>query len=773
MALKITDNTANRPMLPGTGARGLDANPERNFGNAVARPFQAPDVPRGYAGPSNDYAGADMQAASKAAEQVTNSLVNTAQYFDNLQIAEEDTRGTVAIHKVRESEIALRKALAVEATEGNWSNEEYGQQYTERLAGVRDAIFTDANLTHKKVVAHYGKAWLTEQATFHNGFTERVLAPRAVSQTVKAANDITDSIVATVMADGSIEAAQRGIAELTTHFNKPDVVGTVGADKAAAALQGATRRLSTAVLGKKLDDLLDTDHGPMAALSGDPINDTAIKGDIKGQMRFAIQQLPMTADERQTVWQRAEQQIDQTAKSRVVDVTREINGAQSKLIADQKLAMQVTGNSLTEQLINGSLNRTRLQNQTNALLRDPRFVNDPAARADVESMRLRFLDNVRAQEKAAVAATAADGRNIAYTTDKEAETAFKKEFGTADFAAMKPEQLPAAFAALASPKYMVLPTSVRDRIGTMVMSHDRTESQRGLILYNQLAKDAPLLLDSLHKDVRAMVSRVNGGQSFVDARAAVISQAQITPEAVRAADAQGREWLKDQTQGTEHPLKKVVKVDNLPPAALAAYDREFTDAVRRGAPPAAASAYANARVGKSFGVSKLLSFDSKTSVATMAAPETVFGADAEVIRRDVLDAGKAYGISADTKWKLQPVPNGRDTRKGGTQAQTYLILKQNEDGSEAIVSDNGKPVLYSFSRTDNVDVRNDVEAKRVADITANYNRLMMAAVKSGTVRPPKVGAWLIKPGVKSLDEAKKVGGFSQELWDQAHNLTGN
>jgi len=783
MAIKITDNMMNRPMEPGSGVRGLDLQPERVFGNAVAPVAQSPNVVAGVGGPRNMAAGKDAEAAAQAFGAIGQSLTSASDYIDKLQTAEEDSRASAAMLDIRVKEQGIRKALGDQAAVENWSSEDYKQRYTDALEAARDETFSNLGLSKKAVVNHYDQQWKKVAFEYGAQFDEQVIKPRAVAQVADNAQKTGDAIVAEAISTGTVEAVAAAADKAQKFAMSPQVVAVIGPVKAQALAENIKTRAGQAVLERKLDTLTDLERGPLAGLTGDGINDLATLGDAKSQMHFYLDSIDMAPDTREQLRSKYDDMLDRSFKAKQKNIAQDTKDRIDAERAARKYTIDMVDVGLGSLAADRKLTPTVLEQRVNQLLKDPSISSDPDAVLQVGKMRNKYLDDVRRYREHLESMAATKATNMFPTSQKAVDDNWKEfsrtQLGGKTYAQLDSAGFEKVGAWIRDTRPLYLPKEIDSALSYGLLSRDKAEFNRSYTLFQQLKQQAPHLVGFLDKRALDMAERVGSGQTYEQAYQAATRQTAMTQEEQQAAKQIVSKTLDKWKTIDQHPLAKQMDVKQITPAAMALYNRNFEDAVLSGLSPQAAQTSALATTSSRLGVSTLLSFDGAKTIA-LDAPEKVLGAKSDDIREDILDKGKSFGITKDTKWALQPI--GRQDANG---RPAYAVMIQDKDGATHFAqSQDGKRLIYSFDPDTVPAVKRQREVQRVKDVASIYNDLYVEGVRSGAIQQPVRRGTMQKPladpRMKPLSEIglldasngnesvlKKTPWFRADLWDKA------
>lgn len=791
MAIRITDNLMNRPLTPGDGPRGLDQNPERVLGNYVAPANASPRVnPNAgpYAGMENPAAARTMEMQGEMVQAASRVLQDTALKFEALKVADEDARGTTASIKVRERERDLRKSLAVQSAENYWSADEEQQQYAEQLQKIRDEEFEKANISHAKLAQKYEQDWEVNKSNYVGDYQQKVLQPRIVANAQKSVQANLQSELKAVADDGTVQSAEVAWGNIGKYMSNPAVMAVLGPAEVQRQLDVAKRAITETVISKTQDRVLDIDRGPLKDMSGDAINDQVVVQDMRSQLDYVLDNLPLDNEDREKLRVGLHRELDQKANSKQTDIRQEAAEQERNRREATRLLVGQVDVVLGAAAAEDKLTRSQLETQISSLRKT--LPADAESQLVAEQLRVRYLDNIhraekeRAKEQASQAAGNTPGADQA-STDKAFKTFAKGQFSGKSFEelASNPQTRDAVLAATSTwmkqNNVLKLPKDVDGTVSKMLLSHEKDTFNQGYAIYQQLRQVHPELVGQLDDRAVEMASRVGDGQTYEAARTAMVARSTRTKEQIQAErDLARREVDREKERGAASDLAKSLGGTSLTPQVWSAYQREVDDGIAMGLPVSAAKTRAQSAVATRSGKSTLVDPSGKVTVM-LDAPEKVFGTTAENIKEDILSKGKELGLSKDSKFTLHPT--GRMDSAG---RPLYAVAVYKKDNTiEFLTGDTGNRVLYSYDARTAPATKRAMEARAHIQTVDLYNDMMQTglrdktikavpvdkAVKSSSSRVSSAPAYQNMFLSRDMSEAdlKNQPGFNSQLWELA------
>lgn len=780
MAIRITDNVMNRPMSPGEGPRGLDASPERVLGNSIAPAQAVPQVNQAagpYAGMSNPMAARTAEMEGQMWQQTAKVVEDTALRFEALKMADEDQRGTTASIKIRERERDLRKTLAGESAANNWSADEEQSQYSERLQKIRDEEFEAAGIQHPRLAKKYEQDWEVIKSNYALDYQTKAIQPRIVANAQKSVQSNLQSELKSVADEGTVESAQSAMTNIDKYLANPAVVAVLGPEEVQRQRNVALKAVVNTVLAKTQDRLLDIDRGPLLDMSGDAINDQVLVHDVRSQIDYVLDNLPMDADDREKLRLGLHRDLDQKAEAKRVDIRQEAAEKERATKESTRLLVGQADVQLGEAAAQDNLSRSKLESVISSLRKA--LPEDPESQLAVDQLRVRYLDNIHRAEKERARDVAARAAGNTPGADQGSTDKAFKQFVKTHLKGQSYE------AALANPQtrdvvlattstwmkqngVIKLPKEIDSAVSKMLMSHDKATFNQGYAVFQQLKQAHPELVGQLDDKALDIASRVADGQPFESARTAAIARASRTKEQIAAEKEIARvEVDKEKQKGALSNLSKTLG-GSLTPQVWAAYQREVEDGVAMNLPVTAAMARAQSVIATRTGKSTLVEPNGKTTVM-LDAPEKVFGTTAENIKEDIREKGKEYGLDKNSKFTLHPT--GRMDAAG---RPLYAIALHKEDKSiEFMTSPSGTRVLYSYDARTAPATKRALAEKAHRETIDVYNDMLNQASRDNSLKFGTKGFYDRSKNVPYAErgmteaEVKKIPGFNAKLWEIA------
>jgi hypothetical protein len=803
MAIRISDNLMNKPMLPGGGSDGTE-NVTRQFGNRNEVMAGGLRVPNGYGGATNPEAGKENVAAAKAVQSVANSVVNLVDYVDNIKMADEDGRQKSMFYRVSAKSEELRRTLAADPELSAQSQAVQQARYEQGRDRIVDEEIQKEQFSHPKVIQHVENAATAFRTTDSTDYVQKHLVPQMVMQ--RKARDGED--VATIIGKAQVaqtpEAAAEAAARIQSTYRTPDAYATYTAVTAQLLERQALNNLQKGIVDSAsmtADDAFANAPKTLGitglitkeALNEGPI--AAMISDQTGKLDAILVQAGANEQERFVARETYQKRAIMQARNAISSHNEAFKIAEREQKEAEDAAVIQTGNKLFAIATNGGASDTVIQKHINSTLSSLGI--DPVAAVEgklTDPRQIRLADKVlteglkaRGEQNRFRREQVRDARDIETlrlqreqmimpSTQKGSDMSFKdfqKGAGLGDKPAIAytPDEWNQVNAFLAKTSPTHLPKSIDNSITWGLNSGDPAAVKAGLTAFTNLERNNPALAAQVDTRTREIAERLKTGQSIERALAEVNNDALRSPEQKAAIKQKATMTIEQWRRGNVHPVAQAMGVTDVAPAVVAFANREYTDAIGRGESPEVAKKTMLAKVQGYAGKTKLMSGNGSEQLV-VNAPEVRFNVGKEqgpglfgrmlgarenpnavtntALTEDIKDTLKKNGIPEDSKYFL-----GQPIERGGKPFYPIFLLK---DGAAAgpAMDPTGSPILWTFDPNDNPVMNKQrlnvaehdkkVEAAKVeAAIEARFKTLVFEGARNRNT--PSA------PGKRSYDEA--------------------
>lgn len=680
MTIRITDNLLTKPLYPGGQSDGTESV-TRQFGNRTEQFAQMPNVPNGWGGAVNRYAGSEYKALAaneqkhadnarieaqgvarqaeantQAAQAVESSVQNVVQYMEAAKLADADSRQKSRFLRIQADAKELRRTLASDLNLANQSIEVQQMAYEMQRDIMVEKHIAEEDFTHPKVRRLVDDKVQQFKMLDSDDYNERVLIPAMVNSRKQRNSEDVATIVGTAMVEQTPEATAKAASIIENTFSTEDANATYTAAGAAqlkiAALGTLKKGLVNSFLTKADDDLIDigTKVGIQGIITRTDIESGRISLLIEDKL-FQLDQNLIQAGANESERFLEREKYQKTLKTAARSSAATHNEAYKAAVKEQnelrESSVIAMGDSLFERASRGAASESLINKTSNQALRDLGIdpvaaaegkLTDPdqiklshkvltqVTRARSEQRRVqrenerdsRDREMMRLQQELLIMPSTQKGSNVTFTD-------FAKSNGLSDkpVLAYSPEEWGKfnTYMQRASPTH--LPAAVEQAITYGLNSNDPIAAKQGLLAYENLVKNAPGLAAQVPVRYREIALRLREGQDLNAARAAVDADALRTPDQKKAINTTATKTMEEWKKGDAHPIAKEMGVKHLPPAILALADREYTDAIARGESPEVAKQTMMAKVAARASTTTLMSPDGKPTLS-VNAPEKRF-----------------------------------------------------------------------------------------------------------------------------------------------------
>lgn len=563
MTIKITDNLLTKPLYPGGQSDGTE-NVTRQFGNQTEQFARMPNVPNGWGGIANRYAGIEQRAYAdvaannakieaqnrdantRAVQAVLSSVQDTVQYMDTLQTAEEYSRAKRMELEVEQADYNVREKLRADPEFIKQSTTDQQAQYQTARDLEIDKIQQGYNFSKGKVVRDVNLRLAEFKANSSMDYQEREIKPRIVERS-RADADAADTMdIDKVVLNPTPENVAKAAAAITARRKSPESYAINGAANAEKLLNQSLKNLESATLNGFQETL---DKSPLANLTGPEIDtENMTKGEVSlliadQKLRYTnlVAQLPLNENERLLLVNKGEKFIDQYAKASVVSHNKMIKEQE----ADRKEQMQSNLDtwevSLSMKARNGQLNERQLFSEYTKLAESPDFKDNPAAqkRLYVSMGRVESEITQRQRHQERLASERATRQTIAEMrmdsgiaiSSSSAEQVFKQNGVMKSF--LDSGQVVSSDIADQISKAGAVPSTILSSITTDLNSSDPARQQRGVqnlkAIKGYSSASQRALLRDLPDEYSGVINRLELGQSTKEALA-FLTRPRATPD---------------------------------------------------------------------------------------------------------------------------------------------------------------------------------------------------------------------------------------------------
>ncbi|MDO8385093.1 MAG: hypothetical protein Q7T13_01670 [Polaromonas sp.] len=545
MALKLPDNLMNRPMLPGGMADGTEYV-TRQFGNREERESGLPSVPNGFGGVPNPVAGIEGKAMAAAAEQITSSVLNTVDYYDNLRTAEEDSRSKLMFLEIDKKDAEIRSRLDADPEYAKKPTAEQQSIYEIERDTEIESVHQTYGFSQRKVVKNVTDTLAQYKAQSSSNYLERVVKPRVVNQS-KLNDAASDNIVLdTVAVEPTAENVSKAVANIVERYDSPTAYATYGAQGANNLKTEALKKLQSTTLVSFGETL---EKSPLAKLTG-PAIDTenlnsgevaALIADQKGKFGYLVQQLPVTEQEKLVLLNKGEKAIDAFATASVKDhnhIVKEAEKARLERIGDMADTYAV---QLGLKAREGALSQKSALQGFQQMMNHPDIKGDPQAEKKVFmaydrvsneiAQQQRHQQRLNSEAKTRDAITASRLENSIDVSGAALDRLWSKNGMTQNFMASGNTLTPGHIADI--DKAGAVPTTVLKSIQNDLRSQDPSAQKRGINNLMSINSFSSKSQQALYKDLpdewAGVIQRVQNGQTASEALA-FLTRPRNTPD---------------------------------------------------------------------------------------------------------------------------------------------------------------------------------------------------------------------------------------------------